>query len=95
MEAKCIKDHESKITLVENSGIQFLDYEITVDWDNKEEDPSIKGFSQGYFKTRNSQDGTNHFIRMVPDVDKGEFFTNPLITDDKPRESYDFEALRV
>lgn len=91
MEAKCIKDHESKITLVENSGIQFLDYEITVDWDNKEEDPTIKGFSQGYFKTRNSQDGTNHFIRMVPDVDKGEFFTNPLITDDKPRESYDFD----
>ncbi len=86
MEAKCIDDKEMKIALVENSGIQFLDYELTVDWDNKQGDSLIRGFCRGYFKTRSSDDNSRHYIRLVPDPDKGELFSNPLIKDDVPKE---------
>ncbi len=89
VEAKCIDDHEIKISLVENSGIQFLDYEITVDWDNRAGDSTIEGFKYGYFKTRSSSDSCTHYIRLVPDPDHGELFFNPLISDDVPREVID------
>ena len=78
VEAKCIDDHEIKISLIENSGIQFLDYEVTVDWDNKDGDSTIEGFKSGYFKTRSSNDSCTHYIRLVPDPDHGNLFFNPL-----------------
>ena len=89
VEAKCIDDHEIKISLIENSGIQFLDYEVTVDWDNKDGDSTIEGFKSGYFKTRSSNDSCTHYIRLVPDPDHGNLFFNPLIPGDTPREVFD------
>ncbi|HAR80029.1 MAG TPA: hypothetical protein DCR21_04280, partial [Succinivibrionaceae bacterium] len=66
---------DSEINLVENSGIQFVDYQVEVKWDNQE-NYKVKGFSRGQFFFENAgQD--SHLIRAVPDIE-GKTFSDPV-----------------
>ncbi len=83
MQAACIKDKTNRITLIENSGIQFLDYDITVDW-NDDEDVDVVKYKVGYFKTRKGKSiSDKQYIRLIPHPDKHELFLNPLFENDK------------
>ena len=74
MQAACIKDKTNRITLIENSGIQFLDYDITVDW-NDDEDVDVVKYKVGYFKTRKGKSiSDKQYIRLIPHPDKHESF---------------------
>ncbi len=72
--AKALNFNE-KIGLVENSGIQFLDFEFKVDWSERQ-DLMIKRFGTGRF-IRYGQGRDYHLLRLTPD-EKGDIFSNPL-----------------
>ncbi len=69
---------DSEINLVENSGIQFVDYQVEVDWDCAE-NFKVKGFSKGQFLFENSGEDS-HLIRAVPDIE-GRTFSDPVSGD--------------
>lgn len=75
MLATPVKDYKDNIELIENSGIQFLDYEFKIDWDNKK-DPLFQRFGLGRFMQDSGGDDWD-LIRLVPD-EKGETFSNPF-----------------
>ena len=82
-------DFKDNITLIENSGIQFYDYEISVDWEATDDDDQsklIKKFKLGYFT-----ESEGHLVRMVPhkDTDTNTLY-NPFEENPTFYESSDF-----
>ena len=45
-----IVPNEGNIQLVQNSGIQFVDYDVMVDWKSKDNLSVIRAIEEGYFK---------------------------------------------
>ena len=46
MLAKCV-EIDGNVELIENSGVQFVDYEVTIDWGGA--DLQVKKYANGYF----------------------------------------------
>ena len=62
MLAKLIESKEEQIALVENTGIQFTDYELTVDWNSGK--PEVEHAVTGYFVSAGSAEP---YVRLRPD----------------------------
>lgn len=74
MLANKVKDNTNTVGLVENSGIQFLDYEFSIDWDDRQ-DPRIKKHGEGRFVQDTGSEW--HLVRLKIN-DDGKEYSNPF-----------------
>lgn len=67
---------EGNIELVQNSGVQFVDFDVMVDWKTKDSTSPIKMVEIGYFQRPAARN--EPLIRLVPKVTSDLIFTNPF-----------------
>ena len=71
-------DYKRDIELIANTGVQFLDYEFSIDWED-DEDLNVQRFGKGYFKK-----SANGLYRLYPDLDlKEKVFRDPYNNDEE------------
>lgn len=68
---------EGNIELVQNSGIQFVDYDLMVDWKTKDNTSVIKAIENGYF-VRFSASKDEPLVRLVPKISNEVFYIDPI-----------------
>lgn len=72
-----IVPNEGNIQLVQNSGIQFVDYDVMVDWKSKDNLSVIRAIEEGYFKKfPGSKD--EPLVRLVPKFSTEVSYWDPL-----------------
>lgn len=68
---------EGNIELVQNSGIQFVDYEVLLNWKNKDSQSVIRTLDPGYFvRFAASQD--EPLVRLVPRISSDVIYIDPF-----------------
>lgn len=70
--------NESDIDLIQNSGIQFLDYDILVDWQDKDKQSKTNAVATGYFM-RSGTSSEDPLLRLNPKIINEEIkFFHPI-----------------
>lgn len=67
---------EGNIELVQNSGVQFVDFDVMVDWKTKDNTSPIKMVETGYFQRPAARN--EPLIRLVPKVTSELIYTDPF-----------------
>lgn len=68
---------DGNIELIQNSGIQFVDYDAMVDWKDKDNTSVIRAIENGYFM-RFSGDKNEPLVRLVPKISSEVVYFEPI-----------------
>lgn len=68
---------DGNIELIQNSGIQFVDLDILVDWKTKDNLSMIKAIENGYF-IRLTASKDDPLVRLVPKITNEVTYVDPV-----------------
>lgn len=68
---------DGNIELVQNSGIQFVDYDVMVDWKTKDNQSIVKAIENGYF-VRFAASKDEPLVRLVPKISNETIYIDPI-----------------
>lgn len=68
---------DGNIKLIQNSGVQFVDYDALVNWKNKDRKSELSFLEKGYF-TETNIDNEKSIVRLVPRISEDIEYINPV-----------------
>lgn len=71
---------DGNIELIENSGIQFIDYDLTVDWKEKNAQSVARSLETGYFCRVTGGQQQEPLVRLIPQITDQVKYINPFTT---------------